>query len=170
MVPLALRPTVWISLLRHPDFAKRDLATLDNIYYGASIMPVPVLQELRQKLPGVRFYNCYRQSEIGPLATIVKPEEHDARPASAGRPIFTAERRVVDKAMCDCPPGVQGETVHRLPQLLKEYWNKPEETKEAFEGGWFHSGDVGYFDEKNLPRNTAGKLLKRELRMQYTIG
>ena len=73
-------PTVWISLLRHPDFDKRNLKTLRNIYYGASIMPVPVLQELRQKLPGVRFYNCYGQTEIAPLATILKPEEHDARP------------------------------------------------------------------------------------------
>jgi fatty-acyl-CoA synthase len=45
-------PTVWISLLRHPDFATRDLASMRNIYYGASIMPVPVQQELRQRLPG----------------------------------------------------------------------------------------------------------------------
>lgn len=141
-------PTVWISLLRHPDFAKRDLSTLRNIYYGASIMPVPILQELRQKLPGVRFYNCYGQSEIGPLATILKPEEHDARPASAGRPIIGVETRVVDAEMRDCAPGAQGEIVHRSPQLLNEYWNKPDETREAFEGGWFHSGDVGYFDEE----------------------
>lgn len=141
-------PTVWISLLRHPDFDKRDLSALRNIYYGASIMPVPVLQELREKLPGVRFYNCYGQSEISPLATILKPEEHDARPASAGRPILTVETRVVDTAMRDCKPGEHGEIVHRSPQLLNEYWNKPEETREAFEGGWFHSGDVGYLDEE----------------------
>jgi fatty-acyl-CoA synthase len=70
------------------------------------------------------------------------------RPVSAGRPIFTVETRVVHKAMRDCPPGVEGEIVHRSPQLLNEYWKKPEETKEAFEGGWFHSGDVGYFDEE----------------------
>lgn len=141
-------PTVWISLLRHPDFDKRDLRTLRNIYYGASIMPVPVLQELRQKLPGVRFYNCYGQTEIAPLATILKPEEHDDRPASAGRAILTVQTRVVDEDMNDCPPGVHGEIVHRSPQLLEEYYNKPEETAEAFAGGWFHSGDVGYFDEE----------------------
>ncbi len=141
-------PTVWISLLRHPDFEKRNLKTLRNIYYGASIMPVPVLQELRQKLPGVRFYNCYGQTEIAPLATILKPEEHDDRPASAGRPILAVETRVVDSEMRDCKPGEHGEIVHRSPQLLNEYYNKPEETKEAFAGGWFHSGDVGYFDEE----------------------
>ena len=141
-------PTVWISLLRHPDFLKRDLRTLKNIYYGASIMPVPVLQELREKLPGVRFYNCYGQTEIAPLATILKPEEHDERPASAGRPIITVQTRVVDENMQDCAPGVHGEIVHRSPQLLESYYNKPDETAEAFEGGWFHSGDVGYFDEE----------------------
>lgn len=141
-------PTVWISLLRHPDFDTRDLSTLKTIFYGASIMPVPVLQELRERLPGVRLFNCYGQSEIGPLATVLRPEEHDARPASAGRPLLSVETRVVDAAMDDVAPGVQGEIVHRSPQLLMEYWDKPDETLEAFRGGWFHSGDVGYFDQE----------------------
>jgi fatty-acyl-CoA synthase len=140
-------PTVWISLLRHPDFDRRNLTTLRNIYYGASIMPVPVLEELRQRLPGVRPFNCYGQSEIGPLATVLRPEEHDARPASAGRPIINVETRIVDTEMRDVPPGTQGEIVHRSPQLLMGYWNKPEETVEAFAGDWFHSGDVGTMDE-----------------------
>ncbi len=141
-------PTVWISLLRHPDFDRRDLASLVNLYYGASIMPVPVLQELRERLPKVRAFNCYGQTEIAPLATVLRPEEHDARPASCGRPVLNVETRVVDPDMNDVPPGTQGEIVHRSPQLLREYWNKPAETAEAFAGGWFHSGDVGYLDDE----------------------
>ena len=47
--------------------------------------------------------------------------------------------------MNDVPPGTHGEIVHRSPHLLMGYWNKPEETEEAFAGGWFHSGDVGIF-------------------------
>lgn len=141
-------PTVWISLLRHPDFDRRDLTSLRNLYYGASIMPVPVLEELRRRLPGARPFNCYGQSEIAPLATVLRPEEHDARPASAGRPLMTVETRVVDAEMRDVPSGARGEIVHRSPQLLLGYWDKPDETREAFEGGWFHSGDVGYFDEE----------------------
>ena len=140
-------PTVWISLLRHPDFDRRDLSSLVNLYYGASIMPVPVLQELRARLPKVRAFNCYGQTEIAPLATVLRPEEHDARPASCGRPVLNVETRVVDAEMRDVPPGTQGEIVHRSPQLLAEYWHKPAETAEAFAGGWFHSGDVGYVDE-----------------------
>jgi fatty-acyl-CoA synthase len=140
-------PTVWISLLRHPDFARRDLSSLKNIYYGASIMPVPVLHELRERLPQAGTYNCYGQTEIAPLATVLRPEEHAARPASAGRPVLNVRTRVVDPEMNDVPPGTHGEIVHRSPQLLTGYWNKPEETAAAFAGGWFHSGDVGYLDE-----------------------
>jgi fatty-acyl-CoA synthase len=140
-------PTVWISLLRHEDFDRRDLGSLRHVYYGASIMPVPVLEELRRRLPGAGPYNCYGQSEIAPLATVLRPEEHLERPASAGRPVLNVETRVVDAEMRDCPPGTQGEIVHRSPQLLAGYWDKPKETEEAFEGGWFHSGDVGVMDE-----------------------
>jgi fatty-acyl-CoA synthase len=139
-------PTVWISLLRHPDFATRDLSSLEKVYYGASIMPVPVLDELRQRLKRARPYNCYGQTEIAPLATVLRPEEHDARPGSCGRPALNVETRVVDAAMNDVPPGTHGEIVHRSPHLLKGYWDKQAETEEAFAGGWFHSGDVGYFD------------------------
>ncbi|HQT77141.1 MAG: acyl-CoA synthetase [Rhodospirillales bacterium 20-64-7] len=141
-------PTVWISLLRHPDFATRDLASLEKIYYGASIMPVPVLQELRERLPKAGPYNCYGQTEIAPAATVLLPHQHDARPASCGRPMLNVETRVVDPDMNDVKPGVHGEIVHRSPHLLTGYWNKPAETAEAFAGGWFHSGDVGYFDDE----------------------
>jgi fatty-acyl-CoA synthase len=139
-------PTVWISLLRHADFATRDLTSLKHIYYGAAIMPVPVLQELRQRLPDARPYNCYGQSEIAPLATVLRPEEHAARPASVGRPLPTVQTRIVDEAMRDVAPGERGEIIHRSPQLMTAYWGKPEETVEAFRGGWFHSGDVGTMD------------------------
>lgn len=139
-------PTVWISLLRHPDFAANDLSSLRAVFYGASIMPVPVLAELRARLPGARPYNCYGQSEIGPLATVLGPDDHDARPGSVGRPAFNVQTRVVDADMNDVPAGTQGEIVHRSPQLLTGYWGNDAATTEAFAGGWFHSGDVGVLD------------------------
>lgn len=141
-------PTVWITLLRHPDFDRRDLSSLRQVYYGAAIMPVPVLTELRARLPGIRPYNCYGQSEIAPLATVLRPEEHDARPASVGRPVLTVETRIVDADMRDVAPGEQGEIVHRSQHLLVSYWDKPEETARAFDGGWFHSGDIGVMDDE----------------------
>ena len=140
-------PTVWIAFLRHPAFAPARLASLQKGYYGASIMPVPVLQELAARLPALQLYNCYGQSEIAPLATVLRPEEHAERPASAGRPIFNVETRIVDSDLNDVPAGEMGEIVHRSPQLMSGYWDKPEETAASFRDGWFRSGDVGYLDE-----------------------
>lgn len=139
-------PTVWISLLRCPDMAKRDLDRLAKGYYGASIMPVEVLREIRDRLPGLRLWNLYGQTEIAPVATILFPEEHETRLGSAGRPTLHVETRIVDDAMVDVPPGEMGEIVHRSPQLLTGYWNDPERTADAFAGGWFHSGDLGIAD------------------------
>lgn len=68
-------PTVWISLLRHPDFDTRDLSSLRKGYYGASPMPVEVLRELGERLPDVLFWNFYGQTEMSPLATILQPHE-----------------------------------------------------------------------------------------------
>jgi len=139
-------PTVWINLLRRQESERRDLSALQKIYYGAAIMPEPTLHELAATLPGARLFNCYGQSEIGPVATVLGPEDHAARPTSAGRPLPSVETRVVDAEMRDAPPGVPGEIVHRSPQLMVGYWGAPAETAAAFAGGWFHSGDVGVMD------------------------
>ncbi|MGW2953067.1 acyl-CoA synthetase [Streptomyces eurythermus] len=139
-------PTVWIGLEGRPDFAARDLSGLRKAYYGASVMPVPVLRRLRARLPHLAFYNCFGQSEIGPLATVLGPDEHDARPDSCGRPVLFVDARVVDADGEDVPVGVPGEIVYRSPQLCEGYWDRPEETAEAFRGGWFHSGDLAVRD------------------------
>jgi len=140
-------PTVWINLLRHPDQKGRNLDSLQKLYYGAAIMPEPALRELAERLPQAGLFNCYGQSEIAPVATVLKPAEHVQRPTSAGRPILSVETRVVNESMQDAAPGEQGEIVHRSAQLLVGYWGKPTDTEEAFVGDWFHSGDVGYFDD-----------------------
>jgi fatty-acyl-CoA synthase len=140
-------PTVWVGLANHPRFAEADWSALQRAYYGASIMPVPVLKRLQERMPHVGFYNCFGQSEIGPLATVLRPEEHDARPDSVGRSVLFVETRVVDADMNDVPVGELGEVVYRSPQLCTGYWGKPDETAEAFAGGWFHSGDLVRSDE-----------------------
>ncbi|HWM59320.1 MAG TPA: acyl-CoA synthetase [Pseudonocardia sp.] len=140
-------PTVWISLLRHPDFDTRDLSSLRKGYYGASAMPVEVLRELAQRLPDVQFWNFYGQTEMAPLATILRPHEQLPRAGSAGRPSINVETRLVDGADEPVGPGVVGEIVHRSPHAALGYYNDEEKTAEAFRGGWFHSGDLGVLSE-----------------------
>ncbi|MER5714063.1 acyl-CoA synthetase [Streptomyces sp. NPDC002132] len=139
-------PTVWIALTNRPDFADRDLGGLRKAYYGASIMPVPVLERLRERLPKLALYNCFGQSEIGPLATVLAPEEHKGRLDSCGRTVLFVDARVVDDKGEDVPDGEPGEIVYRSPQLCEGYWDKPEETSAAFRDGWFHSGDLAVRD------------------------
>ncbi|ELS50598.1 putative Dicarboxylate-CoA ligase PimA [Streptomyces viridochromogenes Tue57] len=139
-------PTVWIALAGRPDFTTRDLDGLRKAYYGASIMPVPVLERLRARWPKLAFYNCFGQSEIGPLATVLAPDEHKGRMDSCGRTVLFVDARVVDEDGKDVPDGTPGEIVYRSPQLCEGYWDKPEETAEAFRDGWFRSGDLAVRD------------------------
>ncbi|MBP0439500.1 acyl-CoA synthetase [Tianweitania sediminis] len=141
-------PTIWIALLRHPDFDRRDLSSLQAGYYGASIMPTAVIEEMLRRLPQMRLFNFYGQTEMAPVATILKPEEQLSKLGSAGRPALNVETRVVDDEDHPVPTGEVGEIVHRSAHLITEYYNDPEKTAEAFRNGWFHSGDLGRFDEE----------------------
>ena len=141
-------PTVWISLLRSPLFDSTDLASLQKGYYGASIMPVEVMKEILRRLPNLRLWNLYGQTEIAPLATMLGPEDQLRKPGSCGRAALNVETRVVDEQMRDVAVGEVGEIVHRSPQLLLGYFHDDERTAAAFEGGWFHSGDLATIDDE----------------------
>jgi fatty-acyl-CoA synthase len=140
-------PTVWIALLHCPEFDGFDLSSLRKGYYGASAMPVEVLYEIQERLPNVRLWNFYGQTEMAPLATILGPEEQLSHAGSAGRAALNVETRVVDEQDDPLPPGTVGEIVHRSPHAMLGYYKDEAKTAEAFRNGWFHSGDLGYLDE-----------------------
>ena len=141
-------PTVWIALLRSPLFDADKLRHLAKGYYGASIMPVEVLKELATRLPNVRLWNLYGQTEIAPLATMLAPEDQLRKPGSCGKAVLNVETRVVDDDLRDVQPGEVGEIVHRSPHLMLGYFNDPEKTAAAFSGDWFHSGDLATIDDE----------------------
>jgi fatty-acyl-CoA synthase len=139
-------PTVWIALLRSPLFDPAKLSQLAKGYYGASIMPVEVMKEIATRLPQVRLWNLYGQTEIAPLATLLGPEDQLRKPGSCGKAVRHVETRVVDDQMRDVAVGEVGEIVHRSPHLMLGYFHDDERTKAAFEGDWFHSGDLATID------------------------
>lgn len=143
-------PTVWISLLRSPVFDQVDLSSLRKGYYGASAMPTEILAELRERLPGLRLWNFYGQTEMAPLASALGPDEQDAHAGSAGRPVVNVETTILDERDEPVGEGVVGEIAHRSPHLMLGYLDDPAKTAEAFRGGWFHSGDLGFYDEHGL--------------------
>ncbi len=143
-------PTVWIALLRSSAFSAERLASLVKGYYGASIMPVEVLRELAARLPKVRLWNLYGQTEIAPLATMLGPDDQLRKPGSCGRAVLNVETRVVDDQMQDVRVGEVGEIVHRSAHLMLGYFHDDERSRAAFTGDWFHSGDLGIIDAEGF--------------------
>ena len=106
-------------------------------------MPIEVLKELLRRLPDVELWNFYGQTEMAPLATILRPHEQVERAGSAGRAATNVETILVDDDDNPVRPGEIGEIVHRSPHACLGYFEDEEKTSEAFRNGWFHSGDLG---------------------------
>jgi len=143
-------PAVLLFLLQVPGVQEADFSSLELIAYGAS--PIP-LDLLRDSLATFKcgFMQLYGLTETTGAVTALHPEDHDPngtpRMRSCGRPLSSAEIRVVDPEGNELPPGQVGEIIVRSPQVMKGYWNLPDATAQAIRDGWFYTGDAGYFDE-----------------------
>ncbi len=141
-------PTIWIGILRHQAFDKYDLSSLKKLYYGASIMPIEILKELLQRLPGTKIYNYYGQTELAPYHTILKSEDALKKLGSAGMGALNMETRLEDDSGNSIDSiNMPGEICGRGPHTMMMYFKNSEKTEEAMKGGWFHSGDLGILDE-----------------------
>jgi len=137
-----------------PDIAERNFNTLGRITYGAS----PIAEEtLRRAVDAFKceFVQAYGMTETTAVVTYLLAADHERaltdKPElllSAGRPLAGTEIRVVDEDDNPVPNGTIGEIVARGPQLMRGYWNLPDESAEALRGGWMHTGDAGVLDDE----------------------
>lgn len=142
-----LVPSQWEEICALPDIADRDLASLRRIICGAAPASHTLIRTLVETFLQAEVTTGLAQTECGPVTTVLPGRDMLRKLGSVGRPMFTVEARVVDDEMRDVPPGTVGEIVYRGPSVMREYWNRPEETAAAFRGGWFHSGDLVRMDE-----------------------
>jgi long-chain acyl-CoA synthetase len=142
-------PTMYWALLQHARQHQMDVpsiaATLKLAVSGGAPMPVPVLEDF-QRTFGVRVLEGYGLSETSPVACF-NQVHRPSKPGTVGFPIYACEVRVVDEQDRALPAGERGEIVIRGHNVMKGYYNRPEETVEALRGGWFHTGDIGVIDE-----------------------
>jgi fatty-acyl-CoA synthase len=136
----------WQAIVSLPGVEERRYA-LRRVIWGTSPAIVPLLEAVRRAFPDAAIYNTFGQTEMSPVSCMLGAEDFDARKGSVGKPVINVEARIVDDDMRDVTPGDVGEIVYRGPNVMKEYWNLPEATAEAFAGGWFHSGDLCRQDE-----------------------
>ena len=150
---LSLVPTMIDMMLNHPRLADYDISSMRRIGYGAA--PITEALQLRalEAWPDVEFRHGYGMTEAAPLISILDAEDHRAdetgrrRMRSVGRPMAYVEVRIIDPDGREVPSGEFGEIVVRGPNVMKGYWNKPEETAKVLRDGWYHTGDAGYLDE-----------------------
>jgi fatty-acyl-CoA synthase len=140
-------PTQFQQICQVPGVRDREFK-LRRLLWGASVAPPSVLQAMSETFPGVPTYNCFGQTEMSSLTTVLTGEDAIRKMGSVGKPIVNVEARIVDDEMNDVPQGEVGEIVYRGPTVLQAYWNNPAATAEAFHGGWFHSGDLVREDEE----------------------
>jgi acyl-CoA synthetase (AMP-forming)/AMP-acid ligase II len=143
-------PTMVGMLLSHDAFRPERLASLRTLTYGASPMPHALLDRLVAAFPTLDILQGYGMTESSAVLTVLGAEEHHAggpRLRSAGRPLQGVVLSIQDDDGKPVPTGTTGEVCARGGNFMREYWNKPEATAEAFRDGWYHTGDAGYLDE-----------------------
>ncbi|GAA1897369.1 fatty-acid--CoA ligase FadD5 [Lapillicoccus jejuensis] len=144
-----LVPTQWQAVCADPGVGQRDLA-LRCISWGAAPASDTLLRQMADTFPDAQNVAVFGQTEMSPITCVLRGEDALRKLGSVGRVIPTVQARVVDSFGQDVPRGEVGEIVYRGPTLMKGYWNAPEATAEAFEGGWFHSGDLVRQDDEGF--------------------
>lgn len=140
-----LVPTMITALLDHPELDRHDLGSLEAIYYGAApISPARLRQAIARF--GKIFFQFYGQTESPLTVTVMRRAEHDVndpeRLASCGRPVPWIRVSLLDESGREVPDGAPGEICVRGPLVMQGYWNKPEQSREALQGDWLHTGDM----------------------------
>lgn len=140
-------PAMLLMVSQNPAFASADLSSLRTIMCGGAPVPEPLLHLYAKR--GVPVNQGYGLTETAPMVTFLTSEWGAKKLGSAGKAGFFIDVALVDaEGKFLQTPGARGEVVCKGPNIMKGYWNKPEATAAAIDSaGWFHTGDVGYFDE-----------------------
>jgi fatty-acyl-CoA synthase len=143
-----LAPAVIAAVARAVGAPTPALSAVRKIYYGTAPISETALREARTAFRA-GLAQGYGLTETAGGMTYLSPEDHDRggpRLRSCGKPNAGTELRIAGPDGTFLPAGESGEIVMRGPTLMKAYWKRPEETASAMSGGWFHTGDIGYFD------------------------
>ncbi|WP_203339744.1 AMP-binding protein [Planococcus beijingensis] len=140
-------PTLYIGLMNHPDIAKYDLSSIEACLSGSAPLPAEV-QEKFEALTGGKLVEGYGLTETSPVthSNLVWGERTKG---SIGLPYPDTDCKIFQTGTTNpVPNGEIGEIAIKGPQVMKGYWNKPEETAATIVDGWLLTGDLGYMDDE----------------------
>ncbi|WP_442595350.1 AMP-binding protein [Neobacillus sp. D3-1R] len=141
-------PTIYIGLLNHPDLKKYDLSSIDSCISGSAPLPVEVQQKF-EEVTGGKLVEGYGLTESSPVTHSNFLWDRPRVKGSIGVPWPSTDAAIFSMETGEpLPPGEIGELAVKGPQVMKGYWNKPEDTAQTLRDGWLLTGDLGYMDEK----------------------
>ncbi|PLR77744.1 long-chain fatty acid--CoA ligase [Bacillus sp. V3-13] len=140
-------PTIYIGLLNHPDLQKYDLSSIDSCISGSAPLPVEVQQNFEEATGG-KLVEGYGLTESSPVTHANFLWDRPRVKGSIGVPWPDTDSAVLSLETGEpLPPGEIGEIAVKGPQVMKGYWNRPEDTAQTLRDGWLLTGDLGYMDD-----------------------
>lgn len=143
-----LVPAQLDMMMASPRWRDARLGSLRMIATGSCIIPERISRAVHAR--GIPLVQIYGSTETCPIATYLLPEDAMRKPGSAGRAAVHCRVKVVDERGREVAAGSSGEVLVKGPNVMLGYRNQPEASAEALRDGWFHTGDMGYFDAEGF--------------------
>ncbi len=151
-------PTMVMQVIDSPDFEKRDTSSVRSISYGGAPAPPDLVRRIKEHFPVGAPANGYGLTETSAMTTMNAGDDYIRKPDSVGPPAPVCDLAVVpEDYVGDEPPAGQGTDPERTgelwikgPNVVRGYWNRPQDTARSFTRGWLHTGDVARIDEEGV--------------------
>ncbi len=142
-----LVPTIFAAMVNYPEISKYDISSINYVVSGSAPLPVEIMNRF-EHLTGSVILEGYGLTESSPV-THVNPVQSKRKAGSIGIAIPSTDARIMDleTGTKEQQVGQPGELVIKGPQVMKGYWNMPEETADTLKDGWLYTGDIAYMDE-----------------------
>ncbi len=150
-------PAMVMQVLDSPNFSKYDTSSIKGVSYGGAPAPPDLVRRIREAWPVGQPSNGYGLTETSSVTSMNSGPDYVAKPESVGPPVPVCDVAVLPEDFAqDEPddavprgPDVRGELWIKGPNVVRGYWNRPEETAKTFSRGWLHTGDVARLDDEN---------------------
>ena len=151
-------PAMVMQVLDSPNFSKYDTSSIRGVSYGGAPAPPDLVRRIREAWPVGQPSNGYGLTETSSVTSMNAGADYVAKPESVGPPVPVCDVAIVSEDFTgDDPPDttprgrqVRGELWIKGPNVVRGYWNRPDETAKTFTRGWLHTGDVAELDEEDF--------------------
>jgi fatty-acyl-CoA synthase len=150
-----LVPAQLTAMMKLSRWQTADLSSVRVMTTGSTIISEAFVRQVHER--GVPLIQVYGATETCPIAAYLRREDAHRKAGAAGLPALYCDLRIVDDGGCDVSSGTDGEILVRGPSVMRGYWNAPEASAAALRDGWYHSGDIGHFDNEGYLHVVARK-------------